>query len=83
MTSSQSAVDKSWEFLPKIAEKIARLPQDVQESILNYGRVMKESKMVYIHVVDEGSGVRQSPAKIAASALEGAGNSINESSRGS
>jgi len=66
----EEKVNKSWEYLNVTANKVANLPSDVQEHIVKLGRVLNEFKMVYIHVIDEGAQVKQSPAKVAAAALE-------------
>ena len=55
--TKEELVEKSWEFLPVITDKVATLKAEVQKQILQFGTVMRDSGMVYIHVVDRARAV--------------------------
>lgn len=42
----------SWKFLPKITDEVAKMNQQVQQQIMQYGRVMRDAGAVYVHVID-------------------------------
>ena len=43
---------ESWKFLPKITEDVAKMHQEIQQQIMQYGRVMRDAGAIYVHVID-------------------------------
>lgn len=43
---------ESWKFLPKITEDVARMHESIQNEILQYGRVMRDAGVMYVHVIN-------------------------------
>jgi len=47
--SKEEALERSWEFLTNITERVALLPPDAQERILTVGRKLREAQTNYNH----------------------------------
>lgn len=60
----EELLDKAWEFLSVIAEKVLKMASSTQNDILDIGRKMKARGMVFTIMVDDGnSKLPKSPAK--------------------
>jgi hypothetical protein len=51
MTTEQ-ATDLSWKFIDVTAEKVAKMPQALQDEIKNSGLRLADAGAEYVHVVD-------------------------------
>ncbi len=61
--SKEEAVERSWEFLTNITERVSRLPPELQDKIMQMGKKLSESGAIYNHVVPSNQKLPKSPAK--------------------
>lgn len=80
--SKEEVVERSWDFLTNITEKVSSMPYDAQRKIIDIGKRMSQSGATYNHLVPGSTKHRTSPAKEAAKkALEAEHNSNNPATR--
>ncbi len=62
--TSEELLNKAWEFLTRIAEKVLKMSSKTQSDILNIGKKLKDNGMIFTIMVDDGqSNLPKSPAK--------------------
>jgi LPXTG-motif cell wall-anchored protein len=62
--TAEELLNKAWEFLTIIAEKVLKMSSKTQDDILNIGRKLKDNGMIFTIMVDDGqSNLPKSPAK--------------------
>jgi hypothetical protein len=62
--SPEELLNKAWEFLSRIAEKVLKMSSSTQHDILNIGKKLKDNGMIFTIMVDDGkSNLPKSPAK--------------------
>jgi hypothetical protein len=76
----EELLNKAWEFLSNIAEKVLKMNSTTQKDIIDIGHKMKESGMVFAIMVEDGSSeVPRSPAKEKAAQEQKKSNSLQQS----
>jgi hypothetical protein len=68
--SQEELIERSWEFLTEITEKVVTMRQEVNNNILEHGRRLNKNEMAYIHIVPDDNPLPLSPAKAAAANKE-------------
>ena len=62
--NAEELLNKAWEFLTRIAEKVLKMSSKTQSDILNIGKKLKDNGMIFTIMVDDGqSNLPKSPAK--------------------
>ncbi len=51
--SKEELIEKSWDFLTHITEKVSVLPEDTQQKILDIGKQLAKSGAAYGHTVPD------------------------------
>lgn len=64
--SKEEALERSWDFLTYITEKVSTLPPELQDRILELGKKLSEAGTSYNHMVPNPHRRKESPAKVAA-----------------
>lgn len=59
----EERLERSWDFLTYITEKVSALPQDVQDKIMEIGRQLSAAGTSYNHTVPNPHRKPRSPAK--------------------
>jgi hypothetical protein len=60
----EELLNKAWDFLTIIAEKVLKMNSSTQNNILDIGRKLKNNGMVFTVMVDDGNSTpAKSPAK--------------------
>ena len=62
--SPEELLNKAWEFLSRIAEKVLKMSSSTQQDILTIGKKLKDNGMIFTIMVDDGKlNMPKSPAK--------------------
>jgi hypothetical protein len=64
--SEEERLERSWDFLTDVTEKVSSLPQSEQDKIINIGRQLSAAGASYNHTVPSPDRRTRSPAKEAA-----------------
>ena len=69
--SKEEMIERSWDFLTFITEKVALLPQEQQEKIIQLGRQLSAAGTSYNHTIENPYRRKASPALEATVKKEG------------
>ena len=62
----EEALERSWDFLTYVTEKVSVLPQEVQDNIMEIGKQLSAAGASYNHTIPNPHRRPRSPAKEAA-----------------